>query len=76
MTAKNWKDIATVEQPRGREELDVYVQYSPDTRDYVGIIFCEDSVSISVESVPALIEALLKAQQHIEDREAAVSPAS
>jgi hypothetical protein len=80
MTTKNWKDIATVEQPRGREELEVYVQYpnshSGTPHDYIGIIFCEDSVSVSVESVPALIEALLRAQQHIEDREAAISPAS
>jgi hypothetical protein len=74
MTAKTkkWKDIALIEQPRGRDSLDVHVQYpsswSGSKEDHIGIINCEDGIEIAVESIPALIEALLKAQQHIEDR--------
>jgi hypothetical protein len=71
-TTKNWKDIAEIDQGGRGDDVEVHVQYptshSGTKLDHIGIIQDEGSIAIRVESIPALIEALLKAQQHIEDR--------
>lgn len=72
-TTKNWKNIAEIVQSGREDDTKVYVQYPTSigaSFDRIGIIQDEDGITFNVESIPALIEALLMAQQHIEDRAA------